>query len=148
MPILPLPCLFVALVICLLIIIIVIIVIIVMLRFVREDSAAMSYSCLSSCVYERDDQPGTAFCFAQGDQQVVCGDSTPGTGSCKCGIKKTSRVVGGTETEVNEYPWIAAFDFSGTSGTSPGGCAATLVANNWAVTASHCFYNTEGVLTV
>merc|ERR1712018_560562 len=46
--------------------------------FVREDSAAMSYSCLSSCVYERDDQPGTSFCFAQGDQQVGCGDSTQG----------------------------------------------------------------------
>merc|ERR1711964_256494 len=46
--------------------------------FVREDSAAISYSCLSPCVYERDDQPGTAFCFAQGDQQVVCGDSTQG----------------------------------------------------------------------
>merc|ERR1712212_329746 len=46
--------------------------------FVREDSAAMSYSCLSPCVYERDDQPGTAFCFAQGDQEVVCGDSTQG----------------------------------------------------------------------
>jgi len=43
--------------------------------FVREDSAALGYSCLSPCVYERDDQPGTAFCFAQGDQQVVCGDS-------------------------------------------------------------------------
>ena len=42
-----------------------------MLRFVREDSAAISYSCLSPCVYERDDQPGTAFCFAQGDQQVM-----------------------------------------------------------------------------
>ena len=41
------------------------------IRFVREDSAAISYSCLSSCVYERDDQPGTAFCFAQGDQQVI-----------------------------------------------------------------------------
>ena len=41
------------------------------IRFVREDSAAMSYSCLSPCVYERDDQPGTAFCFAQGDQQVI-----------------------------------------------------------------------------
>merc|ERR1712190_710446 len=38
--------------------------------FVREDSAAIGYSCLSPCVYERDDQPGTAFCFAQGDQQV------------------------------------------------------------------------------
>jgi len=45
------------------------------LMFVREDSAAIGYSCLSPCVYERDDQPGTAFCFAQGDQQVVCGDS-------------------------------------------------------------------------
>merc|ERR1711910_177712 len=43
--------------------------------FVREDTTAISYSCLSPCVYERDDQPGTAFCFAQGDQQVVCGDS-------------------------------------------------------------------------
>jgi len=46
--------------------------------FVREDNAAISYSCLSSCVYERNDQPGTAFCFAQGDQEVVCGDSTQG----------------------------------------------------------------------
>merc|ERR1711936_701528 len=53
--------------------------------FVREDSAAMSYSCLSSCVYERDDQPGTAFCFAQGDQQVVCGDSAPGRGGVTSG---------------------------------------------------------------
>jgi len=48
--------------------------------FVREDNAAISYSCLSSCVYERNDQPGTAFCFAQGDQEVVCGDSTQGGG--------------------------------------------------------------------
>ena len=39
-------------------------------RFVPEDSAAIGYSCLSPCVYERDDQPGTAFCFAQDDQQV------------------------------------------------------------------------------
>jgi len=74
--------------------------------------------------------------------------STTASGSCKCGIKKTSRIVGGSETEVNEYPWIAAFDFNGVDGTSPGGCAASLVANNWAVTASHCFYNTDGVLTV
>ena len=69
------------------------------------------------------------------------------SGTCKCGVKKTSRIVGGTETEVftcsyderqilscdlmvvqvNEYPWIAAFDFSGVHGTIPGGCAATLV---------------------
>merc|ERR1712055_1193728 len=53
--------------------------------FVREDSAAIGYSCLSPCVYERDDQPGTAFCFAQGDQQVVCGDSTQGGGGVTSG---------------------------------------------------------------
>ena len=29
--------------------------------------------------------------------------------------------------QVNEYPWIAAFDFNGVDGTSPGGCAASLV---------------------
>jgi len=74
--------------------------------------------------------------------------STSASGSCKCGIKKTSRIVGGSETEVNEYPWIAAFDFNGQDGTSPGGCAATLISTNWAVTASHCFYNTQGQLTV
>merc|ERR1712181_196149 len=73
--------------------------------------------------------------------------STSASGSCKCGIKKTTRIVGGSETDVNEYPWIAAFDFNGVDGTSPGGCAASLVANNWAVTASHCFYR-DGVLAV
>merc|ERR1712106_976529 len=30
------------------------------------------------------------------------------TAGCKCGIKRTSRIVGGTETVVNEYPWMAA----------------------------------------
>jgi len=69
--------------------------------FVREDTTAISYSCLSPCVYERDDQPGTAFCFAQGDQQVVCGDDSAGTegtwsrwgdwNSCYCGRKFRSR---------------------------------------------------------
>merc|ERR1712158_168777 len=38
----------------------------------RQPSATLASP---HCVYERDDQPGTAFCFAQGDQQVVCGDS-------------------------------------------------------------------------
>jgi len=74
--------------------------------FVREDSAAISYSCLSSCVYERDDQPGTAFCFAQGDQQVVCGDSTQGCSDCQLspserrmvdfGVDQVQRVVEGS----------------------------------------------------
>ena len=32
--------------------------------------------------------------------------------------------------QVNEYPWIAAFDLSGVDGANPGGCAATLVRSH------------------
>ena len=40
-------------------------------RFVREDSVTISHSCLSPCVYEKEDKPGKFFCFAQGDKQVM-----------------------------------------------------------------------------
>jgi len=141
-------------------------------------------NCYDTCIYTKDQDNSTTFCFGPGDDVPFCRDpstagpttstttttttstsappdstsadttnsagstSSESTGTCKCGIKKTTRIVGGTETEVNEYPWIAAFDFSGTSGTSPGGCAATLISTNWAVTASHCFYNQQGELVV
>jgi len=126
------------------------------LNYIAEEKFG---NCYDTCIYTKEEDNGTTFCFGPGDELPFCRDpstagptttsttSTP-PGSCKCGIKKTSRIVGGSETEVNEYPWIAAFDFNGVDGTSPGGCAASLVANNWAVTASHCFYNTDGVLTV
>merc|ERR1719234_863940 len=41
----------------------------------------------------------------------VTGDGGPVTsnGTCRCGIKKSQRIVGGNEAEVNEYPWIAIF---------------------------------------
>merc|ERR1712123_438913 len=38
----------------------------------------------------------------------VTSTSTNSSAGCKCGIKRTSRIVGGTETEINEYPWMAA----------------------------------------
>merc|ERR1719348_2321890 len=76
--------------------------------------------CLNDCVYrEYDGAPRDSyrkFCFAAGD----------------------------LATECLYDPWIAAMDVSGTSGMSPGHCGATLIANNWAVTASHCFFNPMG----
>merc|ERR1711936_193574 len=147
-----------------------------------HNGMTFNLNCLSPCIFEKEDQPGSKYCFAAGDMKVECeddmdytptnrprptGEMTEGPdgetdgmtddgmtedpngvtgGTCKCGMKKTTRIVGGSETEVNEYPWIASFDFSGTSGTSPGGCAATLISTNWAVTASHCFYNQQGEL--
>jgi len=48
------------------------------------------------------------------------------------------------QLQVNEYPWTAAFHFAG---YDLGGCAATLIATKWAVSASHCFFR-DGVQTV
>jgi len=150
-------------------------------------------NCLSPCIFEKEDQPGSKYCFAAGDMKVECeddmeytptggprptegpggneatggpggptedgpdggngvttdggpaggvtGDGGPGTsnGTCRCGIKKTQRIVGGNEAEVNEYPWIAVFGDS--DGDNLGGCSSTLIGNNWAVTAAHCFFD-------
>jgi len=59
-------------------------------------------------------------------------------GSCKCGIKKVgTRIVGGSPTEVNEYPWMAGL--SSSQETSFGyNCGGALVASQWVVTAAHC----------
>ena len=69
----------------------------------------------------------------------------PGTSGCaKCGVEKTRRVIGGVETAAGVYPWIAALSYNG----NLGGCSATLVSSNWAVTAAHCvFSNVLGVPT-
>ena len=41
-----------------------------MARFAREDNVTISHSCLSTCLYTRDDKPGKFFCFAHGEQKV------------------------------------------------------------------------------
>merc|ERR1711899_663209 len=58
--------------------------------------------------------------------------------TCTCGLEGTTRIVGGEESTAGKYPWIMAVNFGSTDGSSPGGCAATLVASNWAITAAHC----------
>ena len=46
------------------------------------------------------------------------------------------------QTQAGKYPWIMAINFGSTSGSNPGGCAATLVSSNWAITAAHCITDT------
>lgn len=58
------------------------------------------------------------------------------TKSCRCGQKLVlNRIVGGTETEVNEYPWQAGLADRDTDGLF---CGGSLINNRYVVTAAHC----------
>ena len=43
-----------------------------------------------------------------------------------------------THDQAGKYPWIGVINFGDNTGGRPGGCAATLIAAEWAVTAAHC----------
>ncbi|KAJ9579988.1 hypothetical protein L9F63_004371, partial [Diploptera punctata] len=53
---------------------------------------------------------------------------------CKCGLtNKHHRIVGGQETEVNQYPWMAQLLYGGRFY-----CGASLINTKYVLTASHC----------
>ncbi|KAF2364076.1 CUB domain [Trinorchestia longiramus] len=53
---------------------------------------------------------------------------------CQCGIKQASRIVGGEEASVDEYPWMVSLGV----GYQGQFCGGTLISNDWIVTAAHC----------
>jgi len=69
---------------------------------------------------------------------------------CKCGMKKAGtekkipKIVGGTNTEVNEWPWMAAISFSTWGAGQAYGCGATLINNKFLISAAHCFFKDDG----
>ena len=55
---------------------------------------------------------------------------------CSCGVaQRTSRIVGGVETEVSEYPWQAGLVDKGSSTVW---CGGSLLNSKWVLTAAHC----------
>jgi len=62
--------------------------------------------------------------------------SNGNTENCQCGVKNSgNRIVGGVETEANEYPWQVALVSS--SGSRPF-CGGTLISCSHVLTAAHC----------
>merc|ERR1711862_762065 len=39
---------------------------------IENDASAITMGCKSPCVYQRDEEPGTRFCFKTGDHPVTC----------------------------------------------------------------------------
>jgi len=62
--------------------------------------------------------------------------STLEPGSVQCGIaNQKSRIVGGQETTVNEYPWQAAMAYRGQRTTF---CGGSVISTKYVITAAHC----------
>merc|ERR1712117_537771 len=60
--------------------------------------------------------------------------SGPVNPDCNCGIANTaSRIVGGVDTEENEYPWQVLFRFGNNYM-----CGGTILNNRFVMTAAHC----------
>ncbi|XP_058461897.1 venom serine protease 34-like isoform X2 [Malaya genurostris] len=56
--------------------------------------------------------------------------------NCQCGMKRKKKIVGGTETLVNEFPMMAALiDMASGNGIF---CGATIISNFHAISAAHC----------
>ncbi|XP_043211087.1 tryptase-like [Amphibalanus amphitrite] len=81
---------------------------------------------------------------------VVMGIPSPGgdsDGNCTCGqVNRAVRIVGGTETEENEYPWQAGVwpEF----GDRVFICGGSVINNRYVLTAAHCVENNPTEVTV
>ena len=76
-----------------------------------------------------------------GDDESNVDDSDSFTMNYQCGIKSMKPkpyIIGGEETEKNEWPWMASI-VNVTS--SKHHCGATLISHSYLITAAHCFHN-------
>ena len=62
---------------------------------------------------------------------------------CQCGLaKRRTKIVGGKESEVNEYPWQAGLFWHPYS-SSRTYCGGSLISNHWILSAAHCTADTD-----
>lgn len=92
------------------------------------------------------------YCWATAYSVGPPPETTTGSSSnsdCSCGIpNRATRIVGGIETEVNEYPWQVAIAFAGNDDFQNFYCGGSIINKRWVLSAAHCEVSTSDQVIV
>ena len=55
----------------------------------------------------------------------------------------TIRIIGGRDTHLKDYPWMAAIHLNETNWDQAWGCGGSLINNRYVLTAAHCIWNID-----
>lgn len=59
--------------------------------------------------------------------------------AASCGIDYSDRIVGGNETDLDEFPWTALIRYRRSNGDLTFNCGGSIINSRYIITAAHCF---------